>query len=474
MKIHNVRLGHATNSSSSHSMIFAPNQNIHDDYDDFGWSFFTVASEEGKKQYLAATLRQNLSGDFPEPLIDVILTGLGLPEVEKGPYRYELHVDHQSQYNFPKEFGSNTLSIDFFNEFKDYILRDGIIILGGNDNTEEQHCLSGAGTPVDFGAWQPEMSDFVCRKDGDWWTLYSPHSGNRIVLTFNDNAAPYQPITPVLMDVKITDYCTHGCAYCYQGSTPQGEHMDKDKLYAYVGLISEAKVFEVAIGGGEPTQCPHFPQFIRWLHEAGVTVNFTTKSIDWLEDETRAKLIVPYIGAFAFSAAENSVADLERIQTIMKYRGYRQEMFTVQIVPATMGEYAFTQLLKWCNTNRVRVTLLGYKETGRGAKFKEIGIVRSWNKFNEDEWLNVVKKLNASEELGRLCIDTTLAAKYEQAIKNVGIPDWMFHIEEGKYSMYMDLVKHQYGPSSYHLDKLQTFELYKETVEDMFSTIEAV
>ena len=50
MKIHNVRLGHATNSSSSHSIIFDPVSKATDDYDDFGWSFFTLASKEAKEE----------------------------------------------------------------------------------------------------------------------------------------------------------------------------------------------------------------------------------------------------------------------------------------------------------------------------------------------------------------------------------------------------------------------------------------
>lgn len=475
MKIHNVRLGFATNSSSSHSIIFDPSINPGDDYDDFGWSFFTASSASAKEQYIAATLSQNLCHDYPPALVSVIMKGLGLPEQERDSWGYsELTVDHQSLFNLPREFDGKHVSMEFFEEFRQYLLRDGVHILGGNDNTEGGHYLADGSKEVSFGGWGPERETVNCRKDGDWWTLYSRHSGNRVVLSFEDNPAPYQPETPMLMDVKITDYCTHGCAYCYQGSTPSGQHMDKDKVYSYSGMIAGGKVFEIAIGGGEPTQCPHFEDFVRWTSEQGVVVNFTTKSTDWLEDEQRAAKILPRIGAFAYSADDKAVPNLDRIHAIFKYRGYDLRKFTVQIVPATMGEYALKSLLMWCNEHDVRATMLGYKETGRGAKFKEIGIAKRWDKFDETKWLKVVEQLNQEKKLGKLSIDTTMAARYLDQLKQTGIPAWMYHTEEGKYSLYVDMVANTFGPSSYHVDLLKPFDLHKADLREMFASVEPV
>ena len=476
MKIHNVRLGYATNSSSSHSIIFDPSIGMnHDDADDFGWNFFTASTRESKDEYMASMLRQNLDGDFPQAMIDAIIKGLDLPDDTDGCYGGK-HIDHQSLYNLPTEFGSDHVSLEFFNEFRNYILQDGIHILGGNDNCDDGHHLLN-GNKVNFGGWEPERGDMVCRKDGDWWTLYSKHTGNRIVLTFNDNAAPYAPVTPMLMDIKITDFCTHGCAYCYQGSSKAGEHMNSKELWSYAGMVAEAKVFEVAIGGGEPTQCPQFEDYIRMLHDQGVIVNFTTKSTDWLEDEKRCEAILKYTGAFAFSVDDATLPKLDRVYDILKYRGYNgygKEKLTLQVVPATISAYQLERILNWAAMHHIRVTLLGYKESGRGAKFKEIGLAKSWGKFNEGEWLGTVAKLNKEKKLGRLSIDTTLASKYEAELKELGLPEWLYHTKEGQYSMYLDLVQLKYGPSSYHVDKLVPFDLHRISVEEMFAKVEPV
>jgi hypothetical protein len=131
-------------------------------------------------------------------------------------------------------------------------------------------------------------------------------------------------------------------------------------------------------------------------------------------------------------------------------------------------------VLKWAAQNYVRITLLGYKETGRGTKFKEIAINRSWDKFDESTWLTVLDELHKKGELGRISIDTTLAHRYLDRLKTLGIPDWMYHVEEGKYSVYLDMVQHTIGPSSYHLDKLDPFNVYTDDLGARFQAIEPV
>ena len=53
MRIHNVRLGFATNSSSTHSLIFLPK--AQDNYNEggFGWDNFTLASKEANLDFVA-------------------------------------------------------------------------------------------------------------------------------------------------------------------------------------------------------------------------------------------------------------------------------------------------------------------------------------------------------------------------------------------------------------------------------------
>ena len=52
MKIHNIRMGYATNSSSSHSIIVMahPPADEAPEDDEFGWSNFTLSSREARSR----------------------------------------------------------------------------------------------------------------------------------------------------------------------------------------------------------------------------------------------------------------------------------------------------------------------------------------------------------------------------------------------------------------------------------------
>lgn len=254
--------------------------------------------------------------------------------------------------------------------------------------------------------------------------------------------------------------------------------MDKEKIFSYASLLSKGKVFEVALGGGEPTQYPMFDQLVKHLSSKKIVVNFTTKSVDWLENEKMANEIIPHIGGFAFSVDEQTIDKVDRIYDIFKYRGYSMEKFTVQIVPAIHTQYSLEKILKWCHEQGIRATLLGYKNTNRGQKFKDVIIKKQRGEFfPEEKIFDVLKKLQKQHQLGPISIDTTLAAKLADQLKQNEIPEWLYHVHEGKYSMYIDAVGDKFGPSSYHLDKLQSFDtqnFYNLELKEIFSKIDVV
>ena len=482
MKIHNIRLGFATNSSSSHSIIFSPTNIANDDYESssFGWNFFTLTSKEAKDNYISCMLYENLSSNkgLSKSFIELILNGLNLPIPGADEDGCIDGIDHQSLYTLPIEFGTKSISIDFFNEFRSYLSREGIHILGGNDNTEESHPLFDdkleVKFPIPLDAYY-NSENYICRKDGEWWTIFDSNSGNRVVLSFEDNPVPFKPLTPQLIDLSISDYCTINCQYCYKGSTKNGSHMKSDEVYRIVRDIAKAKVFEVAIGGGEPTQCPELVPMLDGLKREGITVNFTTKSIEWLENEHDANEILPLIGAFAYSATDTK--PLDRILTIFNYRGYDTKKFTVQVIPATMRKYQLKTILEWCAEHNIRITLLGFKDTGRGGEYKNIRLTDKYDKFDEDMWMELIKELHSEKVYPIIAIDTTLAARYDDKLHEENIAKYLYHKEEGKYSAYLDAVSMKFGPSSYHPDKLIDYPKYTyeiNAIEDLFAQIEPV
>jgi len=97
---------------------------------------------------------------------------------------------------------------------------------------------------------------------------------------------PAKPILeldyPEFYDVKITDYCRGKCPYCYMDSKITSKHPENafQSIVDFFSLMSKnEKPFQVAIGGGEPTEHPDFVKILRAFYNMGITPNYTTNGM---------------------------------------------------------------------------------------------------------------------------------------------------------------------------------------------------
>jgi organic radical activating enzyme len=107
--------------------------------------------------------------------------------------------------------------------------------------------------------------------------------------TFRIALDPDKPISelkyPEFYDVKITDKCFGLCPYCYMDSRPEYDHYDKVlfKIQKFFGTMTvNQRPFQVAIGGGEPTECPEFIEVLEKFYSLGITPNYTTNGM-WID-----------------------------------------------------------------------------------------------------------------------------------------------------------------------------------------------
>jgi hypothetical protein len=91
--------------------------------------------------------------------------------------------------------------------------------------------------------------------------------------------------------------------------------------------------------------------------------------------------------------------------------------------------------------NQLPVTLLAPKFVGRGV---------GWHPYPYGDWLNVVIDLSKQQDqCPTISIDTPLAAYSDAALRLAGVPEWLYEVQEGRFSMYLDAVDCKLGPSSY-------------------------
>ena len=468
MKISSVRLGHANNSSSTHSILINSGYKVRQsDSGDFqyGWDWFHLKDKEDKSKYLAALIYSALSSDMAEEHAGLIareLTGHD-PKVEADEgYTY---VDHQSVIAFPKKYGTKHAHHGFLKEFVQYV-RDNpkISIRGGNDNSEDPGDQGYGGGPRDWSPRNGEMGEshplnrlnrdnpharIYGRKDGDWWTVYNREGGAKIRISFNDAAKPYLwAPRPELVDVKITDYCPHGCEFCYQSSTTKGKHADVGMIEKIFWELHRAEVFEVALGGGETTMHPEFAKILSIADGQGITPNFTTFNMAWTKDKEKVEAVIKHAGSFA-------VSSIDAFDELKKWNNNRHDTEapegTLQIPLGCYPEEQVRQVIKKAKKEYMPITFLGYKHFGRGEGFAQ----------HPSDW--IVDAVTGPDGLYRFGADSVFVEQYRDKLKDKGVSEKLMVNAEGAFSCYIDAVTLMIGPSSY------TKEMHRLNDRDIFN-----
>lgn len=472
MKISSIRFGFANNSSSSHSILFCtdPSQaNIdsipHYGDNGFGWEWFKLHDRRDKLHYLAqlalsnnreSSVRETLEENLPEFIAE--MEDFDFDALGDGNFGDDGYIDHQSVITFDNS--------KQFEGFKKFVLRDDVVIAGGNDNENSPYGFYNGFKILNYRDMSYiKNENLKVRYDKGWQVFFNKNYGDKTRLAFDDKVGDYTSSTyPELVDLKITDYCPHGCKFCYQGSTKRGKHAPFEELKQIIETLAEMEVFEIAIGGGEPTLYPNFVELLYFCKEKDIVPNFTSFNLDWVDEEEILKAVIDCCGSFAIS-----VHSIEMVKKIQDYydQGYKKSIFyskerdqsvqpTAQIVLNTMPDEKAYEIIKYIiDETYLNLTFLGFKTTGRGQKFKTY----------ENDFEKYLKFL----ENRKFGADTVVVQEYKELLDKMGVMEELRVGEEGQFSMYIDAVKKQLGPSSYcNKDEMIDYENVKEEIEKHF------
>ncbi len=487
------RYGFATNSSSSHSIVFLKNEKdasairtkrSSSDFK-FGWENFILKTEKDKVNYLAAMIYENIKGNIPVNMIESVTSEYlgeqleGMTEI-KSKCNNDIGIDHGSVIALPRDWdNTDFLNKDFMRELTNFIKQKGVIIIGGNGNEESQSKITSVnGTFLNVH----ELSDpnlhnnvyskdiYVARRDSllGCWTLFNRHTGKKIRLQFPDGIKPVQVNNlkteyPELVDILITNQCLKNCEYCYQNSTPNGKHADQWDIHGIIEVLRKWKVFEVAIGGGDPTLHPNFKFIIDSFKEAGIVPNFSVKDSTWLKSFTDKEIkdIINKVGAIGVSL--DNYDNVEEIlkSYYIKFNNLEIPMrkITVHLIPNLWGEcghdleYLFENVKKFDILN---ILLLGYKDMERGKKYSD----ENQRRMKPGNAEYIIKKHKSDFNIG---IDTVLAKQIEPFLTSMKSPKYLYDTVEGCNSMAIDAVKMKVGAASHlrttRIDRLKHKEM---------------
>lgn len=261
-----------------------------------------------------------------------------------------------------------------------------------------------------------------------------------------------EPEYPDIIDLKVTDRCQNNCAFCYENSAPGGLHGRMD----YPFLRTIPSFVEIAAGGGNPLLFPELDQ----LSELTDIVNITIHEDDWLDVISMECQDMNYwLGKFR--AVGVSLTGKHSFREILEYMMTPDEMpecslFTRQqgdsfvngeqdIIFHVVNGVLDSEMLESMYDRGIKLLILGYKDKGRGIQYR----------LEEGETLRK-KQRWLYENLGELVKHfavvsfDTLALKQLEVKRLVSDEDWKKYYmgEDGTHSMYIDLVKGEFGISS--------------------------
>ena len=483
----NFRRGLATNSSSTHSVIYRNEGELFKDLDIFDCDYYDrctrtiAASKEAKIKYILAGIMYN------EPLVK-IMSSL-YPDMKQyfPKIKNSMELDTSDYYTDGNPFGMTCRGILFFPndieasvEYLKNIIEDPeIIIIGGSDEEDFVYDT----TKGHIECPQPSMVDGLgtkfkkkgVTKNGNYWVGYG-YTGERIVV--RDGREPEDkysnkqiknsfggrlrfatekgidlvPEYPELIDLKITNKCNHGCKFCFMDSNVKGKHADFKFLSTIIYQLGDADNdghrVEFSIGGGNILLYPQLEDLCKDIHTKGHIVNVTIRIEDCekiLKSKKYRSIFDNYIDGIGVSI--ENVDDADKLANFIKQINFKRDYcnkkyITAHLIPEYIGIEMAKSISEHLKTLDIYVPqlYLGYKENGRGASQKHV-------EFTKDELDNLFK--------GNYCvsIDTTFTNRYLWWLRDNFSTKNTITTIEGEFSMYIDGVNQNAYKSSYQLDK---------------------
>lgn len=250
--------------------------------------------------------------------------------------------------------------------------------------------------------------------------------------------ASQPPRLPEHFDLKITDWCDAGCAWCHEQSTPKGLHGDLDATLELVaGMPAGA---EVAIGGGDPLSHPDFVRFVRALRKQGLVPSVTVNGRHF---ERHREVLELLTGEGSLFGVGFSYHD--------KLPDWDYQNLVVHLIAGVNPPSVLDEAKR-----SYKVLMLGYKQFGRGKKLFDLRpdsvqkTLAQWYR----ELFTVAREHHLSFD--NLAIEQL---KPQRLFKSQADYELQHMGDEGLFSMYIDAVTQQYALCSYAPERFAWSEL---------------
>ena len=282
-------------------------------------------------------------------------------------------------------------------------------------------------------------------------------------IRFND----LDNLTPAFaesMDVKLTDKCSVGCPFCYEGSTPAGQHAD---IMNEPWIQSVHPYTELAINGNDMDH-PQLEEFLKFMKERKVIVSMTVNAKQFINNYDKIKQYAEQKLIYGIGVSVNTDIDDDVLKKIAEFDNAVVHLIAGILSEKFLKEHEDT-------ISKMKILVLGYKYVGRGVNYKD----------QHDEVANNIKWLRDSfidmhksgkfklVSFDNLAIDQLELEKQIKEHPELGL-NWenLYMGDDGDYSFYIDAVNCTFAKNS-TLSKDFKYPINEMNVDEMFNYIKS-
>lgn len=260
----------------------------------------------------------------------------------------------------------------------------------------------------------------------------------------------FEPAFAENCDVKITDKCDGGCAFCYEGCTSNGKHGDilnpkfLDTLHPYT---------ELAINGNDLSH-PDLIPFLLKMKSKHIIVNMTVNQIHFERYYGIIKHLInnKAIYGLGISLREPTHEFVEKVKEFPNA--------VIHTINGILSPDDY-EVLK---DNSLKVLILGYKQLRRGVDYydsHEIDVCK------KQDWLydNLKEMLNHFEVVSF----DNLAIEQLDIKRLLNSEQWSeFYMgNDGNYTFYIDLVEGTFAKNSLSMERWPIMD----NIDNMFKKV---
>lgn len=282
-------------------------------------------------------------------------------------------------------------------------------------------------------------------------------NGNYTVTLLNDGTKIrendldfFYPAFAENCDVKITDRCDGGCAFCYEGCTSNGNHGD---ILNYKFLDTLHPYTELAINGNDLSH-PDLPVFLQKMKDKNIIVNMTVNQIHFERNYHFIRFLVNQniIHGLGISLRESTK---EFVNMVKEFPN---------AVIHTINGILSPEDYEVLKDNGLKILILGYKQLRRGVDYYdshelEVTKLQNWLYDNLKEMLNHFEVVS----FDNLAINQLNVKRLLDEDKW----DEFYMGDDGNYTFYIDLVEGAFAKNSLSMERWPIMD----NIDDMFKKV---